>query len=52
MAKRERKSVSMGISFEQDMLDRIDADRGDVTRSKFIQRLIEQAYAARDKKKS
>ena len=34
----------LGISLPQDILLRIDRDRGDISRSKFLVKLIELAY--------
>lgn len=40
---------SVGVSLPQDLLAKIDAERGDIPRSKFLQRLLEQAYAQKEK---
>ena len=34
----------IGVSISSDLLERIDRDRGDVPRSRFLQRLVEHAY--------
>jgi metal-responsive CopG/Arc/MetJ family transcriptional regulator len=38
----------IGISFNEELIKKIDRDRGDVSRSRFVQRLIEEAYKARE----
>ena len=48
MPKASRNAVCFGISFPQSILDKIDADRGDVPRSKYILRLVEEVYAHRE----
>jgi metal-responsive CopG/Arc/MetJ family transcriptional regulator len=39
---------SVGISIPENLLVKIDQDRGDVPRSRFLQRLVEQAYKQRE----
>lgn len=41
-------SIVLGISFDEELIKKIDRDRGDVSRSRFIRRLIEEAYKARE----
>ena len=43
-------NVVVGVSLPQEMVAKVDGDRGDVPRSKFLQRLVEQAYARREEK--
>jgi hypothetical protein len=38
------KSIVVGVSFPQLLVQRIDKDRGDVPRSRFLVRLVEHAY--------
>lgn len=40
----------VGVSLPTEMVARIDGERGDVSRSRFLQRLVEQAYAQKEKK--
>ena len=44
MNKIHNKSKAAGISIPTDLLSKIDKDRGDISRSRFIVRIIEQAY--------
>jgi metal-responsive CopG/Arc/MetJ family transcriptional regulator len=44
------KHQTIGVSIAEDILAKVDQDRGDVSRSRFLQRLLEQAYALREKK--
>ncbi len=37
-------NISMGISLPKEMLSRIDGERGDIPRSRFILRKLEQVY--------
>ena len=37
-------SVSVGISLPEQIVKKIDKDRGDVSRSRFLLRLVEHAY--------
>lgn len=36
--------ISVTLSFPECLIQRIDAERGDVNRSKFVLRLLEKAY--------
>jgi hypothetical protein len=40
-----RNQICKGISLSSNIWLQIDKDKGDVSRSKFIQRLIEKAYS-------
>ena|GEM_PF-3552958 len=40
-----RNQVCKGISLSYDIWLQIDKDKGDISRSRFIQRLIEKAYS-------
>jgi hypothetical protein len=39
-----RKNVSAGISLPHELMMKIDDDRGDVSRSKYILRIIQKNY--------
>jgi len=39
-----QNKIAMGISFPRKMIKSIDRDRGDVSRSRFVLRLLEQVY--------
>jgi hypothetical protein len=39
-----RNQICKGISLSYDIWLQIDKDKGDISRSRFIQRLIEKAY--------
>lgn len=36
--------TSTGLSLPTEIVDRIDSERGDISRSRFLLRLIERAY--------
>ena len=40
-----RHSIPIGISLPKEMMSRIDTERGDISRSRFLLRLIEYTYA-------
>lgn len=42
-----RNQVCKGISLSSDIWLQIDKDKGDISRSRFIQRLIEKAYSSK-----
>ena len=42
MDKIDNKSKSAGISIPTNLLSKIDKDRGDISRSRYIVRIIEQ----------
>ena len=44
-------SQSVGISLPEEMLSKIDRERGDISRSKFLLRLLERAYSAENKQR-
>ena len=46
-----KRCISAGLSLPLDMIDRIDANRGDVPRSKFLLRILERVYPAEAKNK-
>jgi hypothetical protein len=39
------KNIIFGVSFPREIVHKIDKDRGDIPRSRFLLRLIETAYA-------
>jgi metal-responsive CopG/Arc/MetJ family transcriptional regulator len=40
-------SVNITLSFPENMIRRIDKDRGDINRSKFVLRLLEKVYTSK-----
>ena len=44
MNKSQCHSKSKGISIPEDLLSKIDKDRGDISRSRFIVRIMERLY--------
>ena len=40
-----RNQICKGVSLSSDIWAQIDKDKGDISRSRFIQRLIEKAYS-------
>jgi hypothetical protein len=41
-----KRYVSTGLSLPIDLMQRIDIDRKDVSRSRFLLRIVEKAYTA------
>jgi len=41
----------IGISFDKELLKQIEKDRGHISRSRYIQILLEEAYSNRKKEK-
>lgn len=39
-------AIAVGISLPRNILGKIDADRGDVSRSRFLLRIIERVYSS------
>jgi metal-responsive CopG/Arc/MetJ family transcriptional regulator len=37
-------SIIIGVSLPQELVKKIDKDRGDITRSRFLQRMVEFAF--------
>jgi len=37
-------SIAVGISFPMKIIDKIDRDRGDISRSRYVLRMIEKFY--------
>jgi metal-responsive CopG/Arc/MetJ family transcriptional regulator len=47
-----QNKIAMGISFPKKMIKNIDRERGDISRSRFVLRLLEQAYEEKRQKNS
>ena len=45
-----QNKVAMGISFPKKLIKTIDRERGDVSRSRFVLRLLEQVYEEKKQK--
>ena len=43
-----RKNTSAGVSLPFEIMQKIDFDRGDVSRSKYILRIIQKNYGGND----
>ncbi|MGA7370855.1 MAG: hypothetical protein WBX01_17165 [Nitrososphaeraceae archaeon] len=43
-SRTSRKHTATGISLPTELFERIEEDRGDTSRSKFLQRIIKKAY--------
>jgi metal-responsive CopG/Arc/MetJ family transcriptional regulator len=39
-----RNHIAIGISFTKELIAKIDKERGDIPRSRFIQRILEKKY--------
>ena len=39
-----QKSIAIGISLPKDIVLKIDTERGDVPRSRYLQRILEKTY--------
>ena len=46
-----QNKIGTGISFPKKIIESIDSDRGDVSRSRFVLRLLEQVYREKRSKK-
>jgi len=44
-------NIATGISFKKGLISKIDYDRGDIPRSKFIQRILERYYSVQEPQK-
>jgi metal-responsive CopG/Arc/MetJ family transcriptional regulator len=42
-------SQSVGISLPEEMLSKIDRERGDIPRSRYLLRILERAYSPENK---
>ena len=47
----QRKMISVGISFPIETLKKIDEERGDVSRSKYLLKIIERLSLENDEKR-
>lgn len=45
-----QNKIGTGISFPKKIIENIDRDRGDVSRSRFVLRLLEQVYEGKGQK--
>jgi metal-responsive CopG/Arc/MetJ family transcriptional regulator len=43
-------AISVGISLPEQIIQKIDKDRGDVPRSRFLLRLVEHAYCQQEER--
>jgi hypothetical protein len=43
--------IATGISFKKGLIFKIDSERGDIPRSKFIQRILERYYLVQEPEK-
>jgi hypothetical protein len=50
MMQNYKKSISMGISLPQEIVSKIDIERGDIPRSRFVLRILQQFYCPPAKK--
>jgi metal-responsive CopG/Arc/MetJ family transcriptional regulator len=50
METKIKKHVPVGISLPKEMYEQIDNIRGDISRSRFIQRVLEKVLASKSKK--
>ena len=48
----QKQSLPIGISLPEELIERIDSERGDVNRSRFILRLIELGLKTKDGSKN
>jgi len=44
MLKNNRTKIR-SVAFREDLLKRLDRDRGDITRSKYLMRILEKAFS-------
>jgi hypothetical protein len=45
-----QRSKGIGISLPKEFMQKIDVDRGDISRSKYVLRILEKQYAFEEKK--
>ena len=45
-----QKCIAIGISLPMKLMEKIDVDRGDVPRSRYVLRILEKQYAFEEKK--
>jgi len=41
-----KRSIAMGISLPADLVTKIDAERGDIPRSRYLLRILERVYCS------
>ena len=46
-----QKSISVGISFPKKVIEKIDEERGDVSRSKYLLRVLERSCLESDERR-
>jgi hypothetical protein len=46
-----KRNIPAGFSLPSDLLQRIDTERGDIPRSRFLLRILEKAYPTTETKK-
>jgi hypothetical protein len=46
-----QSKIPIGISFPKEVISRIDSERGDVPRSRYILRIVETQYRSRGREK-
>lgn len=46
-----QENIPTGISFKKDLISKIDSERGDIPRSKYIQRILERYYLLQEPRK-
>jgi hypothetical protein len=44
-----QSSIAVGISLPKDIISKIDAERGDIPRSRYLLRILENSYAMKNK---
>ena len=47
----QRNMISVGISFPKELLEKIDKERQDIPRSKYVIRIIERLYVKNDERR-
>jgi metal-responsive CopG/Arc/MetJ family transcriptional regulator len=45
LLQKMQKSVAIGVSLTKEILAKIDTERGDISRSCYLRRLVQKAYA-------
>lgn len=46
-----QNSISVGISFPKNVIEKIDSERGDISRSKYLLRILERSCLENDEKR-
>ena len=47
MIEDSRRNIPVGISLPAEMIERIDKERGDITRSRYVLRMIERSLSVK-----